>query len=239
MDNLIRFAVIDDQELMLKEIEGFVKDFLNTDLVLSTTNVSDLFNHLDQGLPIDVILLDINMPQYSGFDIAAYLRENHPNVKLIFMSAYQDYALQGYKYYPEDFLAKPINVLRLKQTLSRLGHEHKRKRRIGIKTNGKITLIDISSILYVGKKGRKTLIYLKDAKPVECSESLTQLEGLLRQYEFFRAHQSYLVAIDKIESIESDHYMKSYNIKLYQCDHNVYLSRHKYKTLKNLIGQHL
>lgn len=237
MRKLIRFAVIDDQELILKEIQGFVKDFLDTDMVLSTTNVSDLFNYIDQGLPIDVILLDINMPVYSGFDIAHYLRESHPHIKIIFMSAYQDFALQGYKYYPEDFLTKPINVLRLKQTLSRLGY--KNKSRIGIKSNGKITLVDISSILYIGKKGRKTLIYLKDAEAVECSENLTEMEGLLRQYEFFRTHQSYLVAIDKIESIESDHYMKSYNIKLYQCDHNVNLSRHKFTTLKNLIGRHL
>lgn len=235
----INLVVIDDQELILNEINKFVKTFPNVNMVLSTTNVSELFNTLDQGLIIDVVLLDINMPVSTGFDIAHYLKEEHPKIKIIFMSAYQDFALQGYKYYPEDFLTKPINIVRLKQTLDRLSHTHKKKRKIGIKTNGKISLIDINSILYIEKKGRKTLIHLIDTEPIECSESLNKLEEILKQYNFYRTYQSYLVSLDQIEYIESDHYMKSYNIKLHHCNHKINLSRHKFTTLKNLIERNL
>lgn len=232
---LIRLVVIDDEELILNEIEGIVKNLPNVEMVLSTTNVSDLFNSIDQELLIDVLLVDINMPVSNGFDIAHYLKENHSHIKIIFMSAYEGFALQGYKYYPEDFLIKPINIVRLKQTLDRLSNTHKKRKKIGIKTNGKISLIDISSILYIEKKGRKTLIHLKDIETVECSEGLTKLEEILKQYDFYRTHQSYLVSIDQIEYIESDNYMKSYNVKIRHCNHMVNLSRHKYMTLKNLV----
>ncbi|MDF9761634.1 two-component system LytT family response regulator [Peribacillus simplex] len=238
MMGYIRLAVIDDQEPILNEIKGFINNFPNVDMILSTTDASELFSSIDQGLIIDVILLDINMPVYNGFDIAHYLKESHPQIKIIFMSAYQDFALQGYKYYPEDFLTKPINIVRLKQTLDRLSYTHKKARRIGIKTNGKIFLVDTSSILYIEKKGRKTFIHLKDAETVECSEGLNKLEDILNQCNFYRTHQSYLVSIDKIEYIESDNYMKSYNVKLHHCNHKITLSRHKFTALKNLIERH-
>lgn len=236
----MHLAVIDDQEPMLREIQEFVKNFPSVDMVLCTTEVSELFHSIDQGLTIDVLLLDINMPVSNGFDIANYLKVNHPYIKIIFMSAYQDFALQGYKYYPEDFLTKPINIVRLKQTLDRLSHTtHKKIRKIGVKANGKISLIDTSSILFIEKKGRKALIHLKDAEPVECSEGLNKLEEILKHHNFYRTHQSYLVSVDHIEYIESDNYMKSYNVKLHHCIQTISLSRHKFTALKNLIERHL
>lgn len=233
----VNLIIIDDQELILNEINEAVKTLQNINVILSTTNVSELFKVLDQGSLIDVILLDILMPVSTGFDIAQYLKDNYPDIKIIFMSANQDFALQGYKYYPEDFLAKPINIVRLKQTLDRISHMHKKKRKIGIKTNGKISLIEINSILYIEKKGRKTLIHLANAESIECSEGLNKLEEILKQYNFYRTHQSYLVSINQIEYIEADHYMKSYNVKLHHCNHMINLSRHKFTNLKKLIEQ--
>ncbi|OCX60874.1 hypothetical protein BFM98_20140 [Lysinibacillus sp. AR18-8] len=233
----VKLAIIDDQELILNEINEIIKISPNIDIVLSTTNVSELFIALEQGTLIDVILLDINMPVTNGFDVAQFLKENHPKIKIIFMSAYQDFALQGYKYYPEDFIIKPINIVRLKQTLDRLSYTHKKKRKIGIKTNGKISLIDISSILYIEKKGRKTMIHLRDTEPIECSENLNKLEEILNSSNFYRTHQSYLVSLNEIEYIEADHYMKSYNVKLLHCNHMINLSRYRFTELKNLIEQ--
>jgi two-component system, LytTR family, response regulator len=236
---MTRLAVIDDEKTILEDVEEIIKGLTNITLVLKTSDVNELFKFLDTETPIDVVLLDINMPLSNGFDIAAYLKSSYPEVKIIFMSAHQDFALQGYKFYPEDFLTKPINIIRLKQTLDRIGKSQKRKRKIGVKTSGRISLIDTSTILYAEKKGRKTLIHIKDSEPVECSEGLNRIEEILQKEKFFRTHQSFLVSLDYIESIESDHYMKSYNITLQHCKTKISLSRHKFTTLKSLIDQQI
>lgn len=231
----IRLAAIDDQELILQEIREYLDKMPEIDLVLTTTDISELLTFIEDGNSIDVILLDINMPVSNGFDIAQYLRENYGQIKIIFMSAYQDFALQGYKYYPEDFLTKPINFLRLKYTLDRLEKRSVKRKKIGIKTNRKISLIDIDSVLLVEKKGRKSIIHLKAGDPIECSEGLNKIEDMLTHENFFRTHQSYLVSINQIEYIESDNFMKSYNIKLRDYSPLISLSRHRYTVLKDLI----
>lgn len=234
----VNLAIIDDQESILEEIRTYSEKISDVNLVLTTTDVSELLMFIEEVNSVDVVLLDINMPVSNGFDIAQYIRENFAHIKIIFMSAYQDFALQGYKYYPEDFLTKPINFLRLKYTLSRLGKRMEGKKKIGIKTNKKIILVDVDNILFVEKKGRKSLIHLQTGELVESSESLNKIEDILSCEDFFRAHQSYLVSINQIEYIELDNFMKSYNIKLKNYDPLISLSRHKYTALKDLIKQH-
>lgn len=236
---MMNLVVIDDQESILQEVQRFLMKIDHVNLVLSTTDVNELFSFIEETDLVNVILLDINMPLANGFDIAQYLREKYPAIKIIFMSAYPDFALQGYKYYPEDFLAKPINFMRLKYTLDRIDAQTVKRKRIGIKAHGKISLLDVEDILFAEKKGRKTLIHLQDTKQVECSEGLNKIEEMLANDNFFRTHQSYLVALDQIESIESDNFMKSYNVKLKGYSHSISLSRHRYVVLKDLIKHYL
>lgn len=239
MKPMMNLVVIDDQESILQEVYHLVLKINHVNLVLATTDVSEFFSFIEENDFVDVVLLDINMPIANGFDIAQYLKVKFPDIKIIFMSAYPDYALQGYKYYPEDFLAKPISFLRFKHTLDRLDGRMVKRKRIGIKTYGKISLIDVDDILFAEKKGRKTLIHLQGVKQVECSEGLNKIEDMLSMDNFFRTHQSFLVAIDQIESIESDSFMKSYNVKLRDYSHPIRLSRHRYIVLKDLIKHYL
>jgi two-component system, LytTR family, response regulator len=224
--------VIDDEEMILEQVGEITEKLPETKLVLSTTDVTDLFSLVDKKGAVDVVMLDINMPVANGFDIAQYIKEKAPSIKIIFMSANPDFALQGYKYYPEDFLTKPINLVRFKQTLERIHSTGVRMKKIGVKEQGRFRLVDTSLILYIERKGKKTLIHLDDQSVIGCSESLNRLEDMLKDDMFYRTHQSYLVPIDKIESIEQDTFMKSYNVRLKNCPTIINLSRHKYSQLK-------
>ncbi|OIU69754.1 hypothetical protein BHE18_02250 [Rossellomorea aquimaris] len=228
----LKIAVIDDEEMILEQVGEITEKLPETKLVLSTTDVTDLFSLVDKKGAVDVVMLDINMPVANGFDIAQYIKEKAPSIKIIFMSANPDFALQGYKYYPEDFLTKPINLVRFKQTLERIHSTGVRMKKIGVKEQGRFRLVDTSLILYIERKGKKTLIHLDDQSVIVCSESLNRLEDMLKDDMFYRTHQSYLVPIDKIESIEQDTFMKSYNVRLKNCPTIINLSRHKYSQLK-------
>lgn len=218
--------------MILEQVREMTGKLPETNLVLSTTDVTCLFSLIDKKGAVDVVMLDINMPVANGFDIAQYIKEKAPSIKIIFMSANPDFALQGYKYYPEDFLTKPINLVRFKQTLERIQSTRVRMKKIGVKEQGRLRLVDTSLILYIERKGKKTLIHLDDQSVIACSESLNRLEDMLKDDMFYRTHQSYLVPIDKIESIEQDTFMKSYNVRLKNCPTIINLSRHKYSQLK-------
>jgi two-component system, LytTR family, response regulator len=230
--------VIDDEEMIIEQVGGITEKLPETKLVLSTTDVTDLFSLVDKNGAVDVVLLDINMPVANGFDIAQYIKEKAPSIKIIFMSANPDFVLQGYKYYPEDFLTKPINLVRFKQTLERIHSTGVRMKKIGVKEQGRFRLAETSLILYIERKGKKTLIHLDDQSVIVCSESLNRLEDMLKDDMYYRTHQSYLVPIDKIESIEQDTFMKSYNVRLKNCPTIINLSRHKYSQLKLLMASY-
>jgi two-component system, LytTR family, response regulator len=219
-------------------VKDIVKKLPGINLVLATTEVTDLFSLIDLNGAVNVVLLDVNMPVANGFDIAQYIKDKSASIKIIFMSANPDFALQGYKYYPEDFLIKPINLVRFKQTLERIQTTGTRRKKIGVKEQGRLRLVDTSLILYIERKGKKTLIHLDDQSVIVCSESLNRLEDMLKEELFYRTHQSYLVPIDKIETIEQDTFMKSYNVQLKNCQTIINLSRHKYSQLKLIMASY-
>ncbi|WP_269139972.1 LytR/AlgR family response regulator transcription factor [Rossellomorea arthrocnemi] len=230
--------MIDDEVPILDQVKNITNKLPDINLVLATTEVTDLFSLIDTKGAINVVLLDINMPVANGFDIAQYIKDKSPSIKIIFMSANPDFALQGYKYYPEDFLIKPINLVRFKQTLERIQTAGTRRKKIGVKEQGRLRLVDTALILYIERKGKKTLIHLEDHTVIVCSESLNRLEDMLKEELFYRTHQSYLVPIDKIESIEQDSFMKSYNVKLENSETIINLSRHKYSQLKTIMASY-
>ncbi|TMU83463.1 response regulator transcription factor [Bacillus sp. BHET2] len=230
--------MIDDDVTILDQVKEMIEKLPGTNLVLATTEVTDLFSIIDKIGAVHVVLLDINMPIANGFDIAQYIKDKSPLIKIIFMSAHPDFALQGYKYYPEDFLTKPINLVRFKQTLERIQTTGTKRKKIGVKEQGRLRLVDTSLILYIERKGKKTLIHLDDQSFIACSESLNRLEDMLNEEMFYRTHQSYLVPIDKIEMIEQDAFMKSYNVQLKNCQTIINLSRHKYSQLKFLMASY-
>ncbi|MBA4538702.1 response regulator transcription factor [Bacillus aquiflavi] len=236
----INIAIVDDEVAVLNHLVKLFSNISEVSLKCMTTNANELIEKLNT-INIDVVLLDINIPEIDGFQLADYLRSNHPSIKIIFMSAYHEYALKGYNFYPEDYLVKPVNFLRLKQTINRITNQSNSivNNKIGIRSDGVFKLINVNEIKYVERKGRKTRIYLENNQIINCNENLNVLEQMLATKGFYRTHQSFLVQLDKIQEISPDNYMKSYNIKLKDCETNINVSRNKYKELKQELEKFL
>jgi two-component system, LytTR family, response regulator len=238
MTNKVNVAIIDDEKYVLDQMVDLFKDIPEANLKCVTSNLSELLTSLND-TDIDVVILDISMPNIDGFQVANYLRTNYPSLKIIFMSAHTEYALRGYDFYPEDYLVKPINYFRLRQTLKKIKESTRTKlnSKLGIRCEGSLKLIDVGKIQYIEKRGRKTRIYLEDGQIINCNERLSVLEQILESRGFYRPHQSYIVPLDKIEEIIPDNYMKSYNIRIRNCCTLINLSRSKYQELKKYLHE--
>lgn len=164
----------------------------------------------------DVVFLDIKMPGLDGFSLLDQLSGFEG--KIVFVTAYQEYAIRAIRYAAFDYLLKPIDPEELQKTMQRLeesGRDHSILKRIEVlesqlastdKSQGKITInsqegfdiLSIAEIVYMEADGPYTHFYLTDGSHHISSRHLKEYEGLLPDTHFFRCHHSFLVALRHI-----------------------------------------
>lgn len=241
MNHQLNVLLIDDEQTCLNALKASL-DFFNYVNVLGEVQSGMEAVKFLQEDEVDLIFLKIEMGGMSGFELAKHIQSIYPDVMIIFFTGNAEFALEGYEYQPIDFLMKPINVLRLEKALSRArnlknNHEVKKDIQIGIRVEGGFEIINVSDVLYIEKVARKIYIVCKDGERLNSSASLQKLEVILREYNFFRVHQSFLVPIDKIKSIHIGEFKRSYTLELKNVKEILPLSRDKYNELKKLLVQ--
>lgn len=188
---------------------------------------------------IDLAFLDIDMPDTSGFSIADYLRQNHPQVKYVFLTGYVDFAARSYDYEPMDFLTKPIDLMRLKKTLERYesrsqptaDHSHER---IAVDTSVGFVLLAPSEISYIGKERRVVKLHCANGEEYVVRHSLDELESIFSDFGFFRIHQSCLVPLPNIISVQPVRFGNTYEAVLGN-QTRLPVSRDKYQKLRSFL----
>ncbi|AOY05438.1 LytR/AlgR family response regulator transcription factor [Bacillus subtilis] len=233
----LKVVILDEEMSDLYRVVNLVNSISELELVIATTKAEDMLEVFNVN-KIDIAIMDLNISNSHGFEAAEYLISNYPRVKIIFMSYHVELGIKAYKYYPEDYLIKPINVFRLNQTIKRIVSYvfgFPRIDKIVIKSKSMLKFIDIPDINYIERKENSTRIYLENGEVISSKESLNDLELRLRVFGFYRIHQSYIVPIKKIQEVKPDNYMKSYNLKLKGTKEILSLSRNKYKMLRALL----
>lgn len=163
-----------------------------------------------------LIFLDIEMPMLNGFEL---LRRCEPlDFKVIFTTAYDQYAIKAFKFNALDYLLKPVDKAELMAAVSKArqnaGPSPARldavqylknnpvPERIALPVGQELLMVEVADIQYVASDGAYVSVYLKDQnKPVLLSRSLREFEELLNNPGFFRAHNSYLVNLKFIKKI--------------------------------------
>ena len=188
---------------------------------------------------IHLAFLDIDMPHTSGFSIADYLRQNHPQVKYVFLTGYVDFAARSYDYEPMDFLTKPIDLMRLKKTLERYesrfqpaaDYSHER---IAVDTSVGFVLLAPSEISYIGKERRVVKLHCASGEEYVVRHSLDELESIFSDFGFFRIHQSCLVPLPNIISVQPVRFGNTYEAVLGD-QTRLPVSRDKYQKLRSFL----
>lgn len=155
--------------------------------------------------PYDVVFLDIRMPGLSGLEALPLIRQRQRDVDVVFVTAYEEHALQAFDLAAADYLLKPVSEARLRRTLERLAARRAPSRpqvdKLPVETSTGTLLVRHAEIRFIHARGHTTLAKTFDAEH-RTRFTLAELERRLAPCGFVRVHRSYLVNLDHVVSLE-------------------------------------
>jgi DNA-binding LytR/AlgR family response regulator len=215
----LQCMIVDDEPHAIAVLESYVLQVSHLEMAVRCVNAVEAFEHL-QKKKIDLIFLDIKMPVISGIE---FLRSLLDPPKIIFTTAYRDYAMEGYELDVVDYLLKPVSFDRFLRAVAKVnrqealaltadpeqtatGAEHHAANKeafIYFKVDRSMMKIRIDDILYIESAKDYARIFLTGGKTVLVRQSIGSLENILSAHRFVRIHRSFIVAIHRIDSFTS------------------------------------
>lgn len=212
MNKTIRSILIDDEKASHLTMRNLLQWVDNIEHVGEANSLPEGIKLIKQLKP-DLVFLDIEMPGYSGLDLFDFFNEDEINFKLVFTTAYSEYAIRAFEMSAVDYLLKPIQLDKLRQAVAKVhsmsthGDLEMRKfealsqniggtgnKRLGVSLTDEIVFIDIDTIQCIEADGAYTKIHTDVGETLVTSKNLRSYEILLSAYpEFFRCHRSFLV----------------------------------------------
>lgn len=203
---MIKCLVVDDEPLALRQLVSYIEKIPYFECAASCMNGIEAREVLDGG-NIDVLFVDINMPDMSGMDLVRSL--SRPPM-IVFTTAYSEYAIEGYKVNAIDYLLKPFSFEDFEKVAQKIRDRYAEKtvaeksdsdNYLFFKTDYKIVRVEIPKITYVEGMSEYLKIHLEDSpQPVVALLSMKKLEENLPSY-FMRIHKSYIINLGKVREV--------------------------------------
>ncbi|TMM32102.1 response regulator transcription factor [Polaribacter aestuariivivens] len=210
--NDINCLIVDDEPVAREILQTYVAKIPNLKLIKSCKNAIEAFEVLHQQ-KIDLVFLDINMPEISGLSLAKSINKN---TRIIFTTAHREYALEGFDLQAIDYLLKPISFERFFQAVNKSFGVFKnnvpnqgvipktsKNEFIFVRSERKMIKIIFDEILYIESLSDYIKIHLRD-KIIVTRETITNIEKKLPTQRFLRIHRSYVVNINCIDSYTNE-----------------------------------
>ena len=219
MDTLLTCIIIDDEPLAVRLLESFVIKTPDLKLLGSYTDSVEAINAVREQRP-QLLFLDIQMPDLNGMELAHMLPEG---TKVIFTTAFKEYAYESYEVSALDFLLKPIRynkfitaVEKAREWFGRSQEPHTEEpaaignqdvakpiNTVFLKVDGEYRQVALDKILYVCGMKDYVMFYVEgERKPLITHLTMKSVEEMLPASRFLRVHRSYIVALDKIRSVD-------------------------------------
>ena len=204
---MIKTIIVDDEPLALDILEGFIANMPNLELVARCENAFEANDALNKH-QVDLMFLDIQMPQMNGIDFLKSL-SNPPAV--IFTTAFSDYAIQGFELNVVDYLLKPISMDRFMKAVNKANDKIGGSKLTDaeeadfffVKADKKLVKISFDDIIYI--EGLKDYVIIKqETGRVITLQTMKSLEQKLPSPPFRRVHRSYLVNTSKIKALDGN-----------------------------------
>jgi two-component system, LytTR family, response regulator len=216
MEKRLSALIVDDEENALTLLNKLLEDTNQFSEVRTASSAAQATQELNRFMP-DIIFLDIKMPDMDGFTFLEELKKEKRPTEVVFVTAYDQFALKAIKNHAFDYLLKPVDrkelldcIMQFKERkqepnlldrLERLMHEQKDNNKLHISTRTGYLFIDPASILYCQADGNYTLIDLGDRQHL-CSMQLGVVENLLPKNAFVRLGRSLIINFNFISSID-------------------------------------
>lgn len=241
----MKVIIVDDEYPARKELRYFIEKYTDMNIMGEFDNGLDVLNYIQENT-LDAIFLDINIPKLDGMLLAKTIDKFEKRPKIIFITAYDNYAIEAFKLEIFDYILKPYSDERIISMLNRLKNECNKKynndkteykkvnNKISLWKNNKIHIVDINDIYYCEARERYTHIFTKD-EAYEIREGISEVEKTINHDNFFRSHRSYLVNLEKIEEV-IPWFNNTYILKLNKGNYEVTVSRGKIKLFRQLMN---
>ncbi|HTC00052.1 MAG TPA: LytTR family DNA-binding domain-containing protein [Ferruginibacter sp.] len=216
---MINCLIVDDELHAVELLVHFAKQVPNLNVIKATTDPVEALLYINEGNDVQLIFSDIQMADVSGLDIAKAVKGK---CKLIFVTAYSEFALQGYENDIVDYLLKPVSFPRFLTAVQKA--ENMLAPRVPVNQNttdhiyvkmgvkGKLLKINLIDIDYIESNGNYIYIYHEGIRTL-ANSSMKEIESKLPASMFIRVHKSYVVSIDRITGIEGNKILLKKNIK--------------------------
>jgi len=233
--------IVDDERLVREELISMLTEFNNIKIIGEAEDVQSAKSLADKLNP-DLIFLDIQMPGESGFTLIEHL---NPSVKIIFVTAYDEYAVRAFEVNALDYLMKPVSQERLKKAIDRLTKEISETEikskpliyedSLFILLNSQMKFIKISDILAIESSGDYTELILKNNNKGLSSKPMREWEMRLPENHFIRIHRTAIVNLNYIQKVE-DWFNNSYKVHINGIAEPLLMSRRCALKLKEKMG---
>lgn len=205
----LKIVIADDDASSRTILRHFIRLFPHYHVVAETASGEELLQLVLQEQP-DIVLVDISMPGLDGMEAVKICKQLLPSVQVIFITGYDEFAVEAFEVSATDYIVKPIERTRLFYALEKarkLIDMAKRwatpakqpSKRLGIRSKNAIVLLPMEDILFVEKESRKTVIHTVNEQ-YETTETLNEIEKELDD-DFFKTHRSYIINLKKVVKI--------------------------------------
>jgi len=212
----IRIAIVDDEELARKLLREYLSEYEDVEVVAECANGFEAVKAVSDLKP-DLLLLDIQMPRLDGFEVLELVGRE---VSVIFITAYDKYALRAFEVHAVDYLLKPFSPERLGEALNRARPRLDAKQtfpppeiavaarapgahleRIAIRDGAKVHVIPVSKVDYVEAQDDYVSFH-SEGKSILKQQTLAEVESAMDPAQFVRIHRSYILNIDRLARLE-------------------------------------
>lgn len=206
----LKCLAIDDEPLALKQIESYIEKTPFLDAVALCNNAFEAIEILSQK-QVDLLLVDINMPDLNGIDLVKSLSVKP---KIVFTTAYSEYALEGFQVDAVDYLLKPISYTHFLKAVNKVKNlieleekahstdKQPEEDNLYVKADYKLVSIHIPDILYIESANEYIKFVLENGETVTTFMRLKTIESELPQDRFMRVHRSFIVNLTKIKAVD-------------------------------------
>lgn len=203
---------LSDREIIRQQLNIYFSDKFIDYNIDSYENGVNLIYSIDDGEHYDIIFLDMYMDKLKGIEVAHRLRNMNYKGKIIFLTATEEFAVQSYDVEASGYLVKPHDINKISTVLDRVLSNYEDVYTYPIKKRNVIIKVPYSDIEYIESNNSKCILHHIDGTKYTIYKKLNDIEEEINNNTYLRCHQSYLVNMNKVESVDTDFTMKSGDI---------------------------
>ncbi|SFL36468.1 two component transcriptional regulator, LytTR family [Lachnospiraceae bacterium KH1T2] len=224
----MKIAICDDEIIEIKDTKKKLEHvYDNLDLLIDCYTDCRQFLKKNASVVYDLVILDIEMPQMLGIEVAELIRAAENDTAIVFLTSHLEYALKGYEVNALRYLTKPVDEKQLSEIINYLIEQKSKEKKIILKDEEDLMMVAVKDIIYFEAQNQDIkIITLK--KEYTRRYNLRDYEEELSEYGFIRCHRSYLVNLEHVSRISGKE-------MIMDNDHKIPLSRMKEKKVRQAL----